>query len=572
MATNRTEEDTFGELLKTFLKEFTEGKFSFNSNKDECEATLNVSTHLFAGLRTSQQERNDGLSSKSLKYLMENNQVSQQFTLNMLPTLLTKHKDSLRFYLLFQKLKDLLLQSQTVNELFLVNTVLLLQEKKYGPALAESQKFTVKEPRASGYESQAAAASALLAKTTLDCPSFEENIQVLKEMKITLALMFAKHPWMIPTFLEAYTSILIKLNAHDEIELFLREYVANDSGIVSAILALEIMEAYIPNGTKGLNIHFLEKIAEIDQTNPKVLDLCKLYLQSEFERDISQDRLKKCLKLMFDFLDAYTYRTPSDVVKEGWNVMANLMNKICLQGTDVCLEAVIKAWHHDRKGWWPFFRFSKFPSPLPSGYGEFLSDMATVCLILESQDHPFVVSVINLPECSSFQSVVMHRLSVFRDVKMNFDSKINALITSIPLPILPPFALVSEPTQMEVSGDQTISGRASTDDTEQLALQFSNLLLKSKPIKKKTEYKSCAKIRRATTANLKKPIKELIVVKTSPRSKMRKNQRRKTNTPKPAEGKENVLKNVGKRVKTGMSIDGAHPLIQGPSKKPKKEF
>jgi hypothetical protein len=127
----------------------------------------------------------------------------------------------------------------------------------------------------------------------------------------------------------------------------------------------------------------------------------------------------------------------------------------------------------------------------------------------------------------------MHRLSVFRDVKMNFDSKINALITSIPLPILPPFALVSEPTQMEVSGDQTISGRASTDDTEQLALQFSNLLLKSKPIKKKTEYKSCAKIRRATTANLKKPIKELIVVKTSPRSKMRKNQRRKTNTPKP---------------------------------------
>jgi hypothetical protein len=29
-----------------------------------------------------------------------------------------------------------------VNELFLVNTVLLLQEKKYGPALAESQKFT----------------------------------------------------------------------------------------------------------------------------------------------------------------------------------------------------------------------------------------------------------------------------------------------------------------------------------------------------------------------------------------------------------------------------------------------
>jgi hypothetical protein len=73
---------------------------------------------------------------------MENNQVSQQFTLNMLPTLLTKHKDSLRFYLLFQKLKDLLLQSQTVNELFLVNTVLLLQEKKYGPALAESQKFT----------------------------------------------------------------------------------------------------------------------------------------------------------------------------------------------------------------------------------------------------------------------------------------------------------------------------------------------------------------------------------------------------------------------------------------------
>lgn len=42
-------------------------------------------------------------------------------------------------------------------------------------------------------------------------------------MKITLALMFAKHPWMIPTFLEAYTSILFKLNAHDEIELFLRE-------------------------------------------------------------------------------------------------------------------------------------------------------------------------------------------------------------------------------------------------------------------------------------------------------------------------------------------------------------
>lgn len=43
-------------------------------------------------------------------------------------------------------------------------------------------------------------------------------------MKITLALMFAKHPWMIATFLEAYyTSILIKLNAHDEIELFLRE-------------------------------------------------------------------------------------------------------------------------------------------------------------------------------------------------------------------------------------------------------------------------------------------------------------------------------------------------------------
>lgn len=73
---------------------------------------------------------------------MENNQVSRQFTWNMLPTLLTKHKDSLCFYLLFQKLKDLLLQSQTVNELFLVNTVLLLQEKKYGPALAESQKFT----------------------------------------------------------------------------------------------------------------------------------------------------------------------------------------------------------------------------------------------------------------------------------------------------------------------------------------------------------------------------------------------------------------------------------------------
>ncbi|XP_046443354.1 uncharacterized protein LOC124193531 isoform X2 [Daphnia pulex] len=531
MATNRTEEDTFVELIKTFLKEFTEGKFSYNSNKDECEATLNMPTHLFAGLRTSQQERNDDLSLKSLKYLMENNQVSRQFTWNMLPTLLTKHKDSLCFYLLFQKLKDLLLQSQTVNELFLVNTVLLLlQEKKYGPALAESQKFTVNEPRASGYESQAAAASALLAgyKTTLDFPSFEENIQVLKEMKITLALMFAKHPWMIPTFLEAYTSILIKLNAHDEIELFLRGYVANDGGIASAILALEIMKVYIPNGTKGLNIHFLEKIAEIDQANPKVLDLCKLYLQSEFERDISQDRLKKCLKLMFDFLDAYAYRTPSDVVKEGWNVMANLMNKICLQGTDVCLEAVIKAWHHDRKGWWPFFRFSKFPSPLPSGYGEFLCDMATVCLILESQDHPFVVSVINLPECSSFQSVVsMHRLSVFPDVKMNFDSKINALITSIPLPILPPFALFSEPTRMEVSGDQTISGRASTDDTKQLALQFSNLLLKSKAIKKKTENKSCAKIRRATTANLKKPIEELIVVKTAPRSKRRKNQRRK---------------------------------------------
>ncbi len=55
-------------------------------------------------------------------------------------------------------------------------------------------------------------------------------------------------------------------------------------------------------------------------------------VQFELERDISQDRLKKCLKLMFDFLDEYAYRTPSDAVKEGWNVMANLMNKICLQG------------------------------------------------------------------------------------------------------------------------------------------------------------------------------------------------------------------------------------------------
>ncbi|EFX64665.1 hypothetical protein DAPPUDRAFT_333955 [Daphnia pulex] len=121
----------------------------------------------------------------------------------------------------------------------------------------------------------------------------------------------------------------------------------------------------------------------------------------------------------------------------------------------------------------------------------------------------------------------------------------------------------------------TISGRASTDDTKQLALQFSNLLLKSKAIKKKTEYKSCAKIRRATTANLKKPIEELIVVKTAPRSKKggKISVVKNTNTPKPvAEGKENVLKKVGKRVKTGMSIDGAHPLIQGPSKKPKKEF
>jgi hypothetical protein len=60
--------------------------------------------------------------------------------------------------------------------------------------------------------------------------------------------------------------------------LYSYRYVANDSGIVSAILALEIMEAYIPNGTKGLNIHFLEKIAEIDQTNPKVLILLNFSL------------------------------------------------------------------------------------------------------------------------------------------------------------------------------------------------------------------------------------------------------------------------------------------------------
>lgn len=54
--------------------------------------------------------------------------------------------------------------------------------------------------------------------------------------------------------------------------LYSYRYVENDGGIVSAILALEIMKVYIPNGTKGLNIHFLEKIAEIDQANPKVLN------------------------------------------------------------------------------------------------------------------------------------------------------------------------------------------------------------------------------------------------------------------------------------------------------------
>ena len=44
--------------------------------------------------------------------------------------------------------------------------------------------------------------------------------------------------------------------------------------------------------------------------------------------------LNKCLHLMMYFLDCYVQRhvSPTDVIKEGWSVMAKILRRICVQG------------------------------------------------------------------------------------------------------------------------------------------------------------------------------------------------------------------------------------------------
>lgn len=53
--------------------------------------------------------------------------------------------------------------------------------------------------------------------------------------------------------------------------------------------------------------------------------------------DYKKACVDKSLKLMFDFLDTYAYHEPSDIVKQAWCLMADILRRIFTDGMRVAL-------------------------------------------------------------------------------------------------------------------------------------------------------------------------------------------------------------------------------------------
>ena len=178
-----------------------------------------------------------------------------------------------------------------------------------------------------------------------------------------------------------------------------------------------------------------------------------------------------------------------------------------------CFQSIIDFWHNDRKKWWPCFRLPHYglPSTLPPDDAEFYSNKGIVCFVLESQYHPFVVSLMEHQECNLLKSVVEQ----LHHPKIKFDSHVEALqramepVFQVPLvskPIVPRMNVTSPQTQMTPS-----LSKFNAIDSEAIAVEFPKYMLTAGPLKmKKSDYACVAKIHQDTRKLLKLDISNMI--------------------------------------------------------------
>lgn len=190
-------------------------------------------------------------------------------------------------------------------------------------------------------------------------------------------------------------------------------------------------------------------------------------------------------------------------------------------GTDDCLRSVVELWHNDRKRWWPCFRLPRtgLPSTLAHGDAEFLSNKGFVCCVLESRHHPFVMTLMEHPECKLLNSLVKQ----LSHQKIMFDSKIERILRAngpiLPVPLIsPPAMLHVALTDTQTPGTR-FNPRFEVIDSELKAKEVTNYLLTSKPLKGRGEYKSLAKVSKDTTDILQLPIDDLLARRYEHRKK-----------------------------------------------------
>ncbi|EFX71384.1 hypothetical protein DAPPUDRAFT_308906 [Daphnia pulex] len=535
------------DLLARFEKD--DFKLSDFNPEAELQEPMHIPSQLFSALKHCQQHCIYDMSFKILRYLIENQQVGKQFLWKMFVNFL--QKDCAFFLPLVSEFKKVFFKSQKVHhdELLLFHTVLLLNKEMYDKAYQEACNFTARELsiETSYCETAKAASSALLMgyKTILDYRTMDtgddEMLHVIKE---SFQLLFTKKTFE-PLFAEPYTYILMKLKLQKEAEAFLEKYVEKESkgnfGVSGALHALNIIKLHIPKASPKLTISFLEMIANRDIGNSKILDLCKHYLHtlnsatcsiSDNESDCGSDAglisfapepngLNKCLELIMCFLDVYVKHVPSAVIKEGWSIMAEILKRICLQEAEDCFQSIINLWHNERKKWWPCFRLPHYglPSTLPPDDAEFYSNKGFVCYVLESQYHPFVVSLMEHQGCHLLKSL----MEQLHHAKIKFDSHIEALQTAME-PVIP-VPLVSKPIvpQMTVNSPQTQMtpslSKFNAIDADAIAVEYPKMMATSKM--GKNDYIRVGKIHPNTRKLLKLDISNMIAKRYKKRRTIR---------------------------------------------------
>lgn len=227
----------------------------------------------------------------------------------------------------------------------------------------------------------------------------------------------------------------------------------------------------------------------------------------------NQANLHRSLQLIIYYMDTYVNQENSNVVRQGWSVFADIVRRICLKGSAECAESIVKLYHRDRNGWWPYFQ--RQPAvPIPPGDAEMVSNQGVVCYVFESERHPFVANLMKMKETTLLKSLVKQ----LRPSKIKFDSLMqDALKANKPSePVLlktlsaepPPPPL--QPSITSIAQETPSLSRFQLIDSEKMAQDFEKFVSKSRPIRARDQYRTSANVRASTADILKLPIEELI--------------------------------------------------------------